>query len=311
MKYFKRVYKLDIGVPGNIFTVDGFPSRDIRSPAQIRFTITQSANIGYSIAEITVFGLSRDRRKHIADRVRFHYDKQRADPNYKDFEPVTLVAGWQEGFGLIFNGQINNVEFGRDGPESTFKMFCQSSAKQWRNAYINRSFGPGTPQINIISAVAETLGTSVQFVGDFSKLPRAIKGRTLSQDSKSAMDELARSFEFEWMSENGRIIVVKDGAVRTDSSVHVYTPITGLVGSPIITDRGVDAEVLLNPYIRPWDQFEIKATAAKVNFSGIYNTTRIEPSAKGIHDVLSLVHEGDFYGDTWKTKIIGVRPLAA
>jgi hypothetical protein len=292
MRYFNRVYRLEVASNETILTLDGFPAKG-KAPAQIRFTINQSPNAEHSIAEITIFGLRKERRQAI----------------YQEFDTVRLVAGYAEAFGSIFSGEIRNVELGREGPESIVKLFCVSSARKWESAYINRSFGAGTPQIDIIRAVALTLASQVEVIGDFSALPKAIKGRTLSQDSKSAMRELAQSFEFEWMSENDRIILVKNGSVRTDSDIHSYTPITGLIGSPSVTQKGIDIEVLMNPFIRPWDQFECKSTNAKLTFNGVYYQSPIQVTAKGIHHVVSLTHDGDFYGDTWRTKIEGVKPL--
>lgn len=289
MQYFGRVYKLEVGTGDTLRTYDGFPAPG-RNPAQIQFRIDQSPNATHALAEITLFGLSRESRQSI----------------YREFDVVRLTAGYGDGYGVIFEGNINNVAIGRDGPESMVKLFCQSGADVWGAAYINRSFGPNTPQVDIIRAVAETFGRSVEFVGDLSVLPRAIKGRTLSQDSKSAMDQLARSFGFSWLVSGSKTVVLKDGATWPGAKPFAYSAATGLVGSPEITDKGVDITVLLNPFVRPWDRFQLEAVTGEAAYAGIYTQTRaLIP--RGEFQVVDLVHEGDFYGGKWATKISGKR----
>ena len=293
MKYFGRVYKLEIGDGTDIIVFDGMPSNSIRHPAQIEFLITQSPVSSRSYAEITVYGVSSERRKLI----------------YNQFDSVRLTAGWQEGFGGIFNGEIENVEIGRNGPDVYLKLFCQSSSRQWPDAYINKSYSEGTSYLDILREVASTFGIGVEFIGDFSSLPEAISGMTLSRGSRQYLDEMAGNFNFEWMIENDKVIIIKDGAYREDNDTFKYSPTTGIVGTPSITVIGTDVEVLLNPFIRPRDRFEIESVTGKLVFNSIYcsRLSRIS-TGQGTHQVISLTHEGNYYGDVWQTKLEGARP---
>lgn len=293
MKYFGRVYKLEVGNGSDTIVFDGMPSSNGKYPAQIEFLVTQSPVSYRSYCEITIYGVSRERRKAI----------------YNQYDSVRLAAGYAEGFGVIFSGQIENVETNRNGPDLYVKLFCQSSSEEWPDNYVSKSFGNNTPYINIIREVASSFGKSVEFVGDFSDLPKAVNGMTLFKDSKYALNELARNFDFEWMMENDRIVIIKDGAHREDNDVFKFSPSSGLIGSPSITVIGVDIEVLLNPFIRPRDRFEVESSTGKLVFSSIYydRLSRLS-TGKGTHQVISLVHEGNFYGDVWKTKLEGVRP---
>lgn len=290
---FGRVYELEIGTgDGLIRRFDGFPSEE-DDPLNIRFVVDQTPNAERSYAEITVFGLNRESRSSI----------------YEQFTTVTLKAGYGDYYGAIFNGTIENIEIGRDGTDVYLKMFCQSGAETWESARISQSFGPNTPQKEIIQAVAQTFGFPVEFVGDFSTLPRALKGRTLDRDSKSAMRQLSDSFEFDWFVSNGQMLIVKDGAQRPSAVPYRYSPATGLIGSPEITQKGVDIEVLLNGLIRPYDLYTVESETAALTFNGIYYRRQEFPktNGEGTNQVLSLVHEGEFYGDTWQTSIEGVR----
>ncbi len=291
---FGREYELTISTPGGLIRrFDGRTTTD-HAPLQIQFTVDQSPISERAHGEITVFGLNRSSRKAI----------------YSQFASVVLKAGYRGEIGTIFAGAIENVEVGRDGPNTFVKLYCQSGAENWQSATINKGFGPNTPQKEIILAVAETFGFPVEFVGNFDDLPRAQKGMTYGQkDSKYVMRQLAESFEFTWFVSLGEMLVVKDGGTRADIQRFRYKPTNGLIGSPEITQLGVNANVLLNPAIRPYDQYTIESETGRLTFNGIYYKRQEFPKTdgEGTNEVISLVHEGDFYGDTWQTSLDGRR----
>lgn len=289
MDYFRRVYKLEIGSDDEIRTFDGFPD-STASPAQIEFRIDQTPNAMRSYAEITLYGLSAASRQAIAQR----------------FQKVRLTAGYVGSYGQIFIGEIENVTMGRTGAESFVRMYCQAGADKFGAVYINRAFGANTPQLEIILAVAETFGYPVEVIGDFSQLPRAIRGDTLSGASQLEMDKLARSQGFRWFIENDRLVIIKDVAARPGAAFR-FSAQNGLIGTPELTVEGVNINVLLNPVIRPADRFTIEAATGQATFNSIYYQ-RFSGLGRGLHLVSSLVHEGSYYGDRWQTQLRGVRP---
>lgn len=291
MQYFGRVYRLEVGGDSKVLTLDGFPSEG-NAPAQIKFTIDQTPNALISYAEITIYGLSRERRAAI----------------YQEYTEVSLVAGYFDRYAQIFRGNIRNVEIGREGPESYVKLFCYSGGKAWDEAIVNQSFGPNTPQLDIIRAVAETFGLPVEIVGDFSALPRAIKGRTIpATSSKLVMMSLAREHGFDWQIRNNRLTIVKHGAQRPGAEPVIYSPSRGLIGSPQITAKGVDVKVLLDSSIKPFDLFRVEAETGTLTDSNVYHRTYSGSDAHGIQVVYGVQHSGDFYGDDWSTTLHGIR----
>lgn len=289
MDYFRRVYKLEIGSDDEIRTFDGFPG-STASPMQIEFRIDQTPNAMRSYAEITLYGLSAASRQAIAQR----------------FQKVRLTAGYVGSYGQIFIGEIENVTMGRSGAESFVRMYCQAGADKFGAVYINRPFGANTPALEIILAVAETFGYPVEVIGDFSQLPRAIRGDTLSGASQLEMDKLARRYGFRWFIENGQVTIIKHDATRPGAAFQ-FTAQNGLIGSPELAVDGVSIDVLLNPVIRPADQFTIEAVTGRASFHSIYYQ-RFTGLGQGLYTVASLQHEGSFFGDRWQTKLNGVRP---
>lgn len=289
MDYFRRVYKLEIGSDDEIRTFDGFPG-SAASPMQIEFRIDQTPNAMRSYAEITLYGLSAASRQAITQR----------------FQKVRLTAGYVGSYGQIFIGEIENVTMGRTGAESFVRLYCQAGADKFGAVYVSRGFGANTPALEIILAVAETFGYPIEVVGDFSQLPRAIKGYTIPPTgSQFEMDKLARSYGFRWFIENGQVTIIKHDATRPGAAFQ-FTAQNGLIGSPELAVDGVSIDVLLNPVIRPADQFTIEAVTGRASFHSIYYQ-RFAGLGRGLYRVASLQHEGSFYGDRWQTKLRGVR----
>lgn len=289
MDYFRRVYKLEIGSDDEIRTFDGFPD-STASPAQIEFRIDQTPNAMRSYAEITLYGLSAASRQAITQR----------------FQKVRLTAGYVGSYGQIFIGEIENVSMGRAGAESFVRMYCQAGADKFGAVYVSRGFGANTPALEIILAVAETFGYPIEVIGDFSQLPRAIRGEVLFGASQIEMDKLARRYGFRWFIENGQVTIIKHDATRPGAAFQ-FTAQNGLIGSPELAVDGVSIDVLLNPVIRPADQFTVEAVTARASFHSIYYQ-RFTGLGRGLYRVTSLQHEGSFYGDRWQTKLHGARP---
>lgn len=291
-KYFGRQYELAIrNSAGGVRVFDGKPTSE-NSPLQIQFSVDQTPSSRRAYAEITIYGMNRKSRESV----------------YEQFAQVTLKAGYQGALGTIFEGNIENIEIGRSGPDTFVKLFCQSAAGAFAGVDFSRAFGENTPQREIIESVASTFGLPVRFIGDFDRLPRALKGRTLDGPSQFLMDQLARSFAFDWFALNGEMLIVKQGAGFT-APPYRYKPTNGLIGTPEITEIGVDIEVLLNPFIRPYDRYIVESETGQLTFNAIYYRRREFPrtNGEGTNRVISLIHEGDFYGDTWTTRLRGLR----
>ena len=293
--YFIRAYELLIGDSNEnlLRQIDGIPT-ETHTPLQIQFMIDQSPNAEHSYAEITLYGLKRVNRRAI----------------YEEGSFVTLSAGWKEdGIGTIFDGQIRNVELGRDGADQFLRLYCQSGFDQWRKAKIFKTWAADTPMKQIIREVAESFGYPVELIGDFDGYGKALKGRTFARDAKSALRSLAKTYGFTFGLLNNRLYVIRDEARRRDIPATEYTPTTGLIGTPEITEKGVDIDVLLNPFLRPWDSYTVKSETGALTYNAIYYQEREFPETQGEseNEIVSLKHEGDFYSDTWQTSLEGRR----
>lgn len=293
-KLWQRVYLLELGGedadPLEFGGIQESTKDEPYTPLQIEFEIDQTPNGYVSYAEITLFGLADSTKARI----------------YREYTDVTLTAGYVDNFGPIFKGAIVNIESGRDGAEHWVKMYCRSGGRQWDDAYVSKSFGPGTPQIEIIRHVAQSFGYPVLIDGDFSALPTAALGKTIDQDSKSAMQALSSEFGFAWIMQNNTLVVLaEDALVPTDEQT--FSATTGMIGSPSITVLGADVTVKMNPVIRPGHAFRLEAQTGQFSFNQVYYKKFPDTIGTGRYKTLSLKYSGSFYGPNWDTIVEGVR----
>lgn len=299
-EYFGRVYEITIEAPdGSTRTFSGFPSERY-APLQVTFSIDQTPSSHRAYGEISIYGLNQKSRRDI----------------YERYSQVVLKAGYGEEYGTIFAGSIENIEIGRDGPDTFLTLYCQTGAQEWPEVSVTRSFGKNTPYVEIIRHIASKFTPSgeVTFLGIFDDLGKALKGWSPPPvDGKAAMRQLANGFElgFDWfLASTGEMLIVRKGTDRgVNAQSFAYTPTNGLIGTPEITDLGVNIDVLLNPVVRVYDQYTVESETRAFSFAGVYYQSREFPETTGesANSVIALNHQGDFYGDTWQTSIEGQR----
>lgn len=288
-KLFGRNYRLTIK--------SGADELVYEPPMQVRFSIDIWPGNAGGVAEITLYGASRDTRKAI----------------YAKFDSIALSAGYGERVGLLFSGDIINIEIGREGVDKYIKFYARPSGQAQAGAFISKSWGANTPQIDIIREIAESLLLPVEFIGDFSDLPRALKGRSMCRSSIDCMNEMAELHGFTWFMGANRLVIIRTkGGIAAETrqgEPHVISAATGMVGSPQILIQGVDVKTKLNASIIPGDTVDIQAETRQFAFSGVYEyqMDRDPTGGNGLYSVLGVKHEGDFYGDTWDTLVSGVR----
>lgn len=255
---------------------------------RISFLIQHEYGGFVSYAEITVYNLKTETEEKI----------------FKEFRSITLQAGWPELFGVIFRGQIINyqrVTATNDGTRG-IKFFCRSTAQTLKFSYVNQTFAPEAEIVEIIRVVAANLGNAVTFTGDFSAIPKRSRGTVLKGTPAKLLDKMAGWFGFSWAIENGVTRIIKNGAV-SEGTMYLFTPQTGMIGSPVVGDGEVSVRVALNPAVQLGGNVQIKSTAPEFAFSGAYFVNIPRSIGEGVFQVRRINHVGDSFSGTWESQL--------
>lgn len=300
---FLRNYRLKIGrsTGSRVYEMRPGETNPAQDGLRITFQVTHFAGGAFSVAEITIFNVSRYAERQML-----------GDGSAGKYEFISLEAGYDGLFGSIFVGQITNVQLHLEDGGATrgIRFFCKSSAKERDQNLINLTLSPETDPVQIIEACAESFGAEIQFYGDFSELKRRSRGTVLQGSPTACMNELGETFAFDWMVENGAIKIIKrDFAL--DNQVYVISAGTGMIGSPVVSDTEVGIRYTLNPKIKLGDTIKLESMAPRFEFSGAFFYDIPRTIGEGYYKVYSLVFAGDSHGDQWESQISCLRLSAA
>jgi hypothetical protein len=247
-----------------------------------------------SFADIRIYGLSKE--SAIAQR-----------------SPIVLRAGFTDAVDTIFSGFTTNVLRERDGPSIFTRILCKGGAPVIDRASVNISFGVNTKVTEVIRAVVAEWPRPISMDNEqFKDDPVFTTGYYADGDIPTILDTLAVAFNFEWIQENGRVVVTKKGAARK-TAIKEINQFTGMIGIPEVSrgpdGLGVFVSTQLDPFVRIDSRINVKSEFATFNTGNLFMQELTgDASANGEYNVFSLKHRGDSHGATWRTDIDGLRP---
>ncbi len=295
---YMRRYRLKFGRPTGNLTYEMNPSQQNHTADGLRITfqVIHFAGNAFSVAEITIYNVSGyTTRQMLGDGIE------------KKYEFISLEAGYESNFGSIFLGRITNVQKVMEDGGSTrgVKFFCRALAQERDERIINLTLSPETDPVQIIEECAQRFGGEIQFFGDFADLKRRSGGSVLQGNPISCMNELASTYEFDWMVENGATKIIKKGFAMPVKAI--ISASTGMIGSPVVTDTEVGIRCSLNPKLKLGDTIKLESMAPQFEFSGAYFFRVERTIGEALYKVYSLAFIGDSHGDPWEAQISCLR----
>jgi hypothetical protein len=228
---------------------------------------------------------------------------------------VTLSAGYESPgkYGIIWDGYVLQPLFEREN-QVDFKVTLNcvlGLLSVGRNSYGNTISANTLSQMQIVQNMASgayhpiSLGTISPNLN--KTLPRA---KTVFGSPRKILDEIARDNNMQWwLGQRGLLNVgkVDEDLTASLAAATVYTPTTGIVGTPQQTQFGVNFRVLLDPTVivkKPLmcvniDNTQIRQALKQVGvLQGIL-------SQDGTYVVIGARYLGDTRGQNWYTDITG------
>jgi hypothetical protein len=225
---------------------------------KIEFDVSKSISSTQNDAEIKIFNLSESSRNAMG----------------KELDEITLEAGYwpplgSDNTGVIFKGNIRDVQHTRDGPTIVTTVTCGDGDKGVRNATINKSYKKGTKVETVMNDVQSELEKQGVGKGEWKlpdDLPTMKRPYAAVGSAKREMDILSRGFGFYWSIQNGNTEVMP-GDDSIGGIINI-TPESGMINVPTITDNGIKVAVLLNPEIKPGIKVKIESQVLEMNSEG-------------------------------------------
>lgn len=222
---------------------------------------------------------------------------------------VSFRAGYEDSIDNIFVGTVKNVLYERQGPSTITRLICIGGKLVNDQTQINETPGKDVKVTELIRKCVKSIGYPIVMDDtQFDDVDPYVYGYQLSGDPKKYLEKLSKAHNFNYVLENNRMVVLRDGHAR-QGETHIVSQFTGMEGIPEITEVGVDVTMRLNPKIRIGGKFRIESKLATFNFSNLYFVDVPESAGQGDHIIYKLTYSGDSKGDAWSTKITGFREL--
>lgn len=232
---------------------DGGESIDL-SNLRIRFTVNQKMLQSPTNASIIV--------SNLADAT--------ANKIQKEGQKVTLEAGYESGFGLIFKGEIIQKRKGRENPVDTYLGITATSGDTAYNfGTVRRTLAAGhtlRDQVDVVLEAWKPFGITAGHIADLgsTKAPRAAVLFGLGRD---VLRDICFTVGAAWSIQNQKLQIVKN-TETLPGDVIVLNSGTGLIGMPEQTINGIEGKCLLNPRMGPGTRIKIdQASIQMAEFS--------------------------------------------
>lgn len=222
---------------------------------KIAFSVTKGVSSTQNSARIELYNLSEGTRNALG----------------KELDDVVLEAGYYpptggNNVGVIFKGQIRDIEHKREGENIVTTLTCGEGDKAFRKATISKSYPAGTEVKTVVEDIYKELAKEGIDRGEWKfpeDIPKFKRPYAVCGSCKREMDTLGRGKDFYWSVQNGVMEVIPgDGYI---GGMIVLSPESGLIDTPTITDNGVKASALLNPEVRPNRRVRIISQTLEMN----------------------------------------------
>ena len=178
----------------------------------------------------------------------------------------------------------------------------------WENSFFNKTFtGNVAVNVAILEVIESFENTDVGVLDGLPDVKDKLRGQTLSGSSKDILDEFAKEYGFVWSIQDGEIVTTALNVPLQSDQAVLITAATGMLGSPTITDLGVEVKTLLNPQLLPNTAFKIESVNAEVQLGNLFFENIPQTDATGIYKTQEVVFRGDSELGEWSAEVKGVK----
>jgi hypothetical protein len=238
-----------------------------------------------------------------------------------EFTSVRLSSGYQGSLGMIFQGELTQIERGKENATDSYvEIHAQDGDKAFNWGTSSWSLAKGYTPDDLYSKLLKdlepygmTMGYKPNFIGNPS-----VDGFTCHGMTRDLLRNLAKSQGCTWSIEDGKLDFTPFNGV-IPGTVPSLNSASGLLGTPRQTIEGLIARSLLNPAIRAGGQVNIdNAAITTLRLTDRYQKADFVPSLDndGAYKAFQVVHTGDNRGQAWYTDMIcvavdGTSPLSS
>lgn len=232
-----------------------------------------------------------------------------------EFTTLSISAGYEGNFALIFQGTIKQFRIGRiDQLDSYVDLTAADGDKAYNFAPVLQSVPSGNDQASISNVLAAAMAKFGVTKGYTPTLPsnQLIRGRVMYGLCRDEYRDFAWTNNCKWSIGDNKVDLIPYTSFIAGGKVPVISVSTGLIGVPEQTQQGINIRTLLNPNYKVGQLIQLTAGVntfrRTLDFpsqaSNIVTALQVQTSADGLYYVMIANHKGDTRGNDWYTDMI-------
>ena len=218
---------------------------------------------------------------------------------------IRLTAGYDGNESLLFDGDIRKVEKEREALDRVTVIILGGNVNKLTNAEFIRSYEGA---VSLRTIVSDAVPSFNLLVDGLDEIPDNVFLNDFVWSGRTG-DMLNRILEpqgIQWYENDGAIGFSTRNR-STDPMIYDINARTGMVGSPTITDRGIQVKTLLNPRLRINGKVRITSDILVDPASSDDQSARAS-EYQGIYKINKIRHNGTNRKGRFQTEIV-VTPL--
>lgn len=271
MRYLKLYLQI------NNKNTNNFRLLDIKAKINFNTTATVSGAVGE--ANIDIIGLSRNEMLYLATST--------SPWNKKIIQNKIIIdAGYEDKHGIIFEGNIINATPDVSVPNYKISLKAISFFQNSLNNIQDYTYDGDVNIITILNDIAS--GLKLPLINSLNNI-YIISNYHFKGSVIDNMRNLSKLYKLDVYIYNNRLIVKESGSPIKNISVVEISSKTGMLGSPIPTDKGCDVKFIMNSQLTTGQKVLLKS----LKF----------PNLDSYYIIMTLAYEGDTYGNNWITNL--------
>lgn len=189
--------------------------------------------------------------------------------NIKEGSDISLQAGYQDDFGTINIGVIDNVSTNVESSSKVTKILMTTATRSWTDDIISKTFNPPITSTQILQRIVPLSGLETGFIQLENEITYQ-RGKTVYGRVIDVVKMLAKETNTPITISNGKINFTNNQITKG----YLISADSGMISSPSkIDEKNSDADytvsILFNHNIKPKSLIKVQSTVLRGSFEVI------------------------------------------
>ena len=294
---FGRKWSISVQTPEGIKVLSDNEQEDENVALRCTFEIDRPAFQIPAYSDISIYNISEEMQNLI----------------FEKGSRVYVQAGYKNGpYGSIYSGKILQSILSRENVvDYKFTMHCVDGFDILYKNQLKKGLSKGKTQEDIVREVANSseVRMPIQYITKALKIKTLPRFKMLWGDPTDILRDVAIENDCHWYVSDDTLTFGFLQELEDKANAIVYSPETGLIGSPQQTQEGVNFRILLDPRIhikKPGMQIKLDNSLIRVQKKYVNQPPILLLDQDFYCMVGAFRHIGDTRGNDWYTDIMGL-----